>query len=227
MDNYTFHWEVKDLVLQFMRSLDGCVIKRYDENNTVQSEISPRYIYAPKSRILNWMVNKEQNITLPVVACSISSIQRDSSRVFNKIDGPMYIDTVLQSPLQPLPIDISVDVSLLAKYQNDMDQMVQNFAAYFDPYIILSWKHPTIDREIRSEVLWGGNLAFNYPTDIAATQQYRFGVDTSFIIKGWMFKKAATDTSIIYTVRENFYGVSNIEQFTDFDYCDSLNYTAD
>ena len=199
MKNYTFHWELKDLIVQFIGALDEGIVRRYDENKDVEKEVEVRYVYAPKSRVVHWLVNKQQHITLPVASVYINSISRDPSRVFNKIDGPTYLGGDVTNPLQPVPVDISISLSLLAKYQSDMDQMVTNFVPYFDPYIILSWKHPSVEREIRSEVLWDGSLNFNYPTEVTATESYRIGIDTSFTIKGWLFKMAnpnATDVRV-------------------------------
>ena len=217
MKNYTVNWELKDLIVQFMSALDDSIIKRYDENKDIEKEVSVRYVYAPKSRLIHWLVNKQQHITLPVASVSITGISRDTSRVFNKIDGPIYLNVdEIQEPLQPVPVDINVSLSMLAKYQNDMDQMVSNFVPYFDPYIMLSWKHPSVDRELRSEAIWDGNLNFNYPTDIQASDAYRVTVDTSFVIKGWMFKKTPeVNDSIIHDVIVDFIGVGTGEELLD------------
>jgi len=211
MKNYTFHWEIKDLITQFLQAMDDCVLKRYDENKDVEKEIELNVKYMPKTRTLHYLVNKQQHIKLPVMSVWIGGISRDNARVFNKIDGPVYMDEEVTSPLQPVPINITVNVSLLAKYQNDMDQMVCNFAPYFDPYIILSWKHPNVDREIRSEVEWSGAMNYNYPTDIGNNESYRVAVDTSFTIKGWLFKKVDAPLGQILEVNADFIGVDYYE----------------
>lgn len=211
MKNYTFHWELKNLITQFIGALDESIVKRYNEDKEVEKEVEVRFVYAPKTRTLHWLVNKQQHISLPVVSCWIGGIARDNTRVFNKIDGPTYIDEETNRPLQPVPVNITMNVSMLGKYQNDMDQMVSNFVPYFDPYIILCWKHPSVNREIRSDVEWDGNLTYNYPTDISATDAYRVGVDTSFTIKGWLFKKADASIGQIYTVTTDYIGVSGID----------------
>ena len=218
MRNYTFHWELKDLITQFIKALDDCIVKRYNEDKEIEKEISVKYIYAPKSRTLHWLVNKQQHIVLPAVSVWIGGVSRDATRVFNKIDGPIYMDDTTTTPLQPIPVDISVNVSLLSKYQNDMDQMITNFVPYFDPYIILSWKHPNVNREIRSEVEWNGQLTYKYPTDIAATDNYRCSVDTSFVIKGWMFKKVEAGSEPIYTVHTDYIGISALDIIPFYDY---------
>ena len=218
MKNYTFHWELKDLVTQFIKALDDCIVKRYNEDKEVEKEIDVKYVYAPKSRTLNWLVNKQQHIALPAVSVWPASVSRDQTRVFNKIDGPTYMTEEVNAPLQPIPVNITLNVSLMSKYQNDMDQMISNFVPYFDPYIILSWKHPSINREIRSEVEWNGQLSYKYPTDIAATDSYRMSIDTSFTIKGWLFKKADEPAGDIYTVHTDFIPLSSLDIIPFDDY---------
>jgi len=218
MRSYTFHWELKNLITQFIKALDDCIVKRYNENREVEKEISVKYVYAPKTRTLHWLVNKQQHIALPAVSVWIGGVTRDPTRVFNKIDGPVYMQEDVNTPLQPVPVNISVNVSILTKYQNDMDQIISNFVPYFDPYIILSWKHPNVDREIRSEVEWNGQLTYKYPTEIQKTDWYRCSVDTTFTIKGWLFKKADGGSKPIYTIETNWMGVSATDNIPYFDY---------
>lgn len=207
MKKYTYHKEIQTMITQFIHALDDCIVKRYDEDGVIKEEISVRYVYAPKTRTLHWLVNKQQNLVLPVVSVSIGSISRDVQRVYNKIDGPIYVDAEA-IPYQPVPIDISMNVSLLSKYQGDMDQMVSNFLPYFDPYIVLSWQHPILNRELRADVHWSGSLTYQYPIDINATTAYRIGVDTTFTIKSWLFKKEEeTNIKQIHNIVNEFYGI--------------------
>lgn len=221
MRNQTFHWEVKDLITQFIAAFDDIIINRYDKNRNIQNKIQVRYVYAPKQRVLYDIVNLAQNITLPVVSVSIANISRDETRVFNKINGFYFSNGVNdkdKTPTSthynaPVPVNITVNMSILSKYQSDMDQILTNFIPYNNPYIILSWKVPedlsnsgfAVPQEIRSEVLWNGSVNLTYPTDIAATEKYKIVGDTSFIIKGWLFPASQNPAGNIFYVTENFY----------------------
>jgi hypothetical protein len=154
-------------------------------------------------------------LTVPVVAVTISSLSRDNSRVFNKIDGfdvPYHnaIDSLQfdKKIPQPVPINIGVNMTVITKYQADMDQILANFIPYSDPYVIISWKvpntNPKFPMEIRSEVLWNGNVVMNYPVDLAGNQSYRITADTSFTIKGWMFRKLDEVFSKIYVINSDY-----------------------
>ncbi len=89
----------------------------------------------------------------------------------------------------------------------DMDQILSNFIPYNNPYIILSWKEPSVDSsqivEIRSEVLWGGSISLTEPTDTTYSDKFRVVADTSFTIKGWLFKNKNDTSNQIYFINSN------------------------
>jgi hypothetical protein len=97
----------------------------------------------------------------------------------------------------------------------DIDQILSNFIPYSNPYIILSWKEPSeiSDQivEIRSEVLWNGNISFNSPTDISYSEKFRVVCDTSFTIKGWIFKNKNEISTPIYFIDVNTYAMSRTD----------------
>ena len=86
MKNQSYHFEIKDIVTQFVAAFNDVTINRYNKDKDIVDKIAVRYVYSPKERALHDLVNKAQHITLPAVAISISSIERDENRVFNKID---------------------------------------------------------------------------------------------------------------------------------------------
>lgn len=218
MEKQTFYFEVRDLLVQFLAAFNNCVINRYDGRNP-KEKLEVRYVLAPKQRVLYDIINEEQNITLPVVAVDITSITRDESRVFNKIDG-MFLPTrtntqgkLVSKLAMPQPVNISVSMSIITKFQLDMDQIVSNFVPYNNPYIIISWKIPAeagleYETEIRSEVLWDGSINFTPPITLTNTDKYRVVGDTTFIIKGWLFKKLGDTTGNIFIVDANFYNLA-------------------
>jgi len=227
--NQTFHFEIKDVLTQFVAAFDNIIIKRYDKNRVPQNRVQVRYVYAPKQRVIYDLVNKAQNLTVPCVAVNITGVGRDETRVFNKNAG-FYItrggkenNYRLYSDFYrtPVPVNINVSMSILTKFQTDMDQIISNFVPYTNPYIIISWKIPedlasgpfSPLQEIRSEVLWDGNIALSYPTDIGATEKYRIVGDTSFVIKGWLFPYVQNPAGNIYYIDANFIASSLITTY--------------
>lgn len=241
MVNYTYNFEVKDLLTQFVAAFDDTVIKRYDKNNNARQEIGVRYVFAPKQRIMYDIVNKAQNIELPVVAINLASVSYDTERVFNKLNNfENYANANSASAIRtPTPVNLTVNMSILCRYMQDMEQIISNFVPYSDPYIILSWKEPVSDDvnntiEIRSEVLWDQNISLNTPTETTYSDKFRIIADTTFTIKGWLFRSKNERSSPIYFIENNFVnvrpdfnfnqGLSSLEYESFFD---SLTSVAD
>ena len=126
MKSQSYNFEIKDLLTQFVAAFDDVIIKRYDKNRTVKEVIDVRYVLAPKQRVMYDIVNKAQNLTLPVVAINMTSITRDTSRVFNKLDSvynPLS-ETNNTNVKTPVPINIEVSMSILARYLQDIIQQI-------------------------------------------------------------------------------------------------------
>ena len=225
MKDTPYHFEIKDLMVQFVSAFDSIIIKRYNKGKEVKDQIQVRYVYSPKQRVIHDLINRARHITLPVVAVNINSVSRDPTRVFNKIAGSYHPAQTFMAGVsaniptsnflpQPVPINIDINMSVLTKFQTDMDQILSNFIPYNDPYIILSWKVPSAfvqtEQEIRSEVLWGGNIALTYPTDLPANSPYRISADTSFTIKGWLFREKTDVTGNIFVVNTYFTPMSSL-----------------
>lgn len=218
-----YGFEIKDVMRQFVSAFNSIVINRYNKDRSVQEKIQANFVYAPKERVLYDLVNRNQHLKLPVVAVSMSGLTRDNDRVFNKIPGfylpkSADIESFDSNHLpSPIPVDIGVNMDILTKYQTDMDQILSNFVPYNNPYIIISWKVPSTqnlqnDYEIRSEVLWNGNISLDYPKELSSSQPYRVGANTSFTIKTWLFRKN-TNSNIknIFTIDTNFIPVTGFE----------------
>lgn len=218
MKNTSYFYEIHDLLTQFIAAFDDCIIKRYDKNRVAKELIEVRYVMAPKQRVMYDIVNKAQNLTLPVVAINLNSLSRDESRVFNKLSDVYLPATSTEYPRKaakippPIPVNLEVSMSILARYMSDVDQIISNFVPYNNPYIILSWPLPeeygtAYTQEIRSEVLWSGSLSYSTPTDTTYTDKFRVVVDTTFTIKGWLFREARDPQAIIYKIDANFHAL--------------------
>jgi len=209
----SYHFEIKDLIASFIDAFDGTVIKRFNQNRDSEKEIKVRYLYAPKQRVLFDILTPGQNLTLPVVSITINGLTRDENRVFNKIAG-FYVsqgdaDTKRNALTNyfrtPTPIDIGINMSILTRYQTDMDQILSNFIPFNNPYIILSWQIPSsynlrIPQEIRSEVLWNGTINLQYPVEQDPTAKSLIVADTSFTIKGWIFPEETDPVKNIFYI---------------------------
>lgn len=162
---------------------------------------------------------------MPCISISLGGIRRNRNRVFNKLDGSWWSNYNASNPvsatwinfLQPVPVDITVNVSILSRFQTDIDQILANFIPYTDPYFVISWRWPDFipvaDFEIRSVVQWNESVNISYPQDIGAEASYWTNADTSFTIESWMFKNMAPDGKPIYVIDCSFSSVSGVQSY--------------
>ena len=210
------------MITAFASAMDDIVVKRYNKFREAQDSIRCRFVYAPKQRVLADLLDKAQNLQLPVVALTNGGISRDPNRVFNKIQGSYMTSsdpTTTNKLQQPVPIDLVINMTILTRFQEDYDQIVTNFVPYFDPYIIVSWRTPSMpDYEIRSQVVWSGNITATYPYDINATQVARVEGNTSFTFKGWLFKaRPSGSEGTIFTINSNFSTEAGVNSMLSLD----------
>jgi len=221
------------MITQFIAAFDDIVIGRFNKHREEKDKIEVRYVYAPKQRVLYDIINENKTLTLPVVSVNIGSISRDETRVFNKIDGFFYQgqiggQTVSRHVKAPIPVNLNLEVSILSRYQTDIDQIISNFVPFCNPYVIISWKVPdkfnlSKDQEIRSEVLWNGDINLDYPTELNSNQKARIVGSTSFTIKGWLFKDTTDDVGNIYFVDSNFHNVNEVTSLGNGFYYDNYD----
>jgi hypothetical protein len=215
------------MITMFASAMDDIVVKRYNRYREPQDSIRCRFVYAPKQRVLADLLDKAQNLQLPVVALTNGGISRDPNRVFNKLQGSYMTSsdpTLTNKLLQPVPIDLTINMTILTRFQEDYDQIVTNFVPYFDPYIIISWRTPSMpDYEIRSQVVWSGSVTATYPYDINATSVARVEGNTSFTFKGWLFKAKPSGTeSTILNINTNFSTEAGLNSMLSLDALDAL-----
>jgi hypothetical protein len=225
MREYTYHKEIRTLLTQVLAALDGLVIRRLDEldEETNTDSIQVSLAYAPKQRVIHDLVNKAQHIKVPVMALTMSSINYDAKRAFNKIEGftvaQNYTPNGGDFP-QPVPVEIALNLSILTRYQRDLDQILTCIFAYFYPYIIISYKHPDLGHEVRCKLEWNKAINLTYPLDIAGTQPYRIVADSTFTLQGWLYRNAYNNSGIIHNIPMSFNAVSAL--FDNYDYMHSL-----
>lgn len=230
--NEVHYFEIRDLITQFVSAFDSIVIGRFNEDRENEGSLRVRYVYAPKQRVIHNIVNKAEHITLPVVSVWMTGYSRDNDRVFNKNFGHT-INRGMESDVipQPIPVNVRMSMSIVTRYQSDMDQILANFVPYNNPYIIISWRIPIQftkqKTELRSEVLWSEDVSIDTPIDMGEAEKHRVVADTSFTIKGWLFKKHNDEPQgNIFVIDNDFYRSSQENIFDVFDESDNLVISA-
>lgn len=215
----------------FVAAFDDCFLYRYTKDRVSKEKISVRYEHGPKERTLLSLVDKAQTLTLPVVTIDQQSLARDPARVRNK-DQYMYRPhssdkNVARIPM-PIPVNLGVNVSIICQFKEDLDQIVSNFVPYMNPYLEVSWKVPPefgmdfVD-EVRLEIEWDGTVNYETPKIVTNDVQWRIIGNTSFTIKGFLYKSDVNPQATIYTVRSDFHSVNLLERNPVYEDFNSLS----
>lgn len=233
MQDYSYFFENSQLLNLFVSAFDDAFVYRYDaRTRQAREKIEVRYVHGPKHRVLHDLSDRAKTLTLPVVTIEQTRLSRDPSRIHNK-DQFIYrkqLDATnrLAKIPTPIPVNLELNVTIIAYFKEDIDQIIQNFVVNCNPYIIVSWKIPEkfdlpfID-EIRSEIQWSGDISYNNPKDLSPDIKWRISADTSFTIKGWLFKDYEQRQAPIYVVNADFHALCASSRFCDYNLFDALS----
>lgn len=210
MIEYNYNFEVMSNLAFFESAYDDTIVKRYKRDNDnpgsepiAEDSIKVNYKYGPKSRILEDLRGQPDTIKFPIVAITMTGQARDNDRQKTKEAINYKDETGKMVTLYAIPWNINVAMHVLAKYQEDVDQIISNFAVLCDPYIVFSWKEPKSGRDVRSQVLWEGSISYDYPTvggDLANTEPWRLSATTNFTIKTYLYRTSVDNVKPICRV---------------------------
>lgn len=157
----------------------------------LKSVVKPSYIIGTKQRVFYDINNKAKNHILPVIGITLKSISYEKERQASK----NQVITVSTNDLdtsydRPMPIKISVDIIIIAKYMTDLYQIYGKIITQFNPYVTYSWFVPQNIKynyiELRNKIECTGNLNIDVRTE-AKDESDRFTGTMSFEIDAWMF----------------------------------------
>lgn len=210
MNYRSYHKEIQKVTAQFLDLFDGIIIDRRTPANVVQKTFKVPCLYESRSRILKSIENRSNTLPLPIICSSIQSISRDSRRAFN-IHDELALKNIAGDSFNylkktPIPIDIRYELSIIAKFQEDVEQIIGNFVPHFiaDLYIVIPQPNSSADK-LKCQVVWDGNFSTDYPVDIDKNTPSRVIYTTNFTVKAWMF--AGLDNAEVlghYIKRINF-----------------------
>lgn len=215
MNTYTYHKDIRTILAAVGNVFGGMTISRMvgNEENPTFDNITIPVVFAPKTRTLNELVNTSKHIKLPIMCYELKSVQYDSERNFNKLDGYLVankVDWTNTIHPMPLPVKMLLSASFICRFQEDYHQYITCLFTYFAPYVEISYKHPDLDVEVRCRVIWDGNAIVNIPEQYNATDPYRAIIDSSFTVESWLYKNDNKKVNVIYNIPINFTSLADL-----------------
>ena len=107
-------------------------------------------MYGQRSRILKSIENPERKGTykLPLICFNRTGYSRDGERLnglHNEVKFEVSSKSRNYNYLAPVPINISYELVVMAKYQADIAKIASNFMVFFNNDIYVSCEHPKFE----------------------------------------------------------------------------------
>lgn len=194
----SYNRELRTSTAQLLDTFNNIKIDRRDNGNNVQKLISVPCVYGNRSRILKSLENRNKTLKLPMIALSMGNLSRDSSRVHdihNAIINQRQEWKFKAINNTPVPMNIEYEMTIICKYQEDLDEIICNFIPFSNPDFYVIFPHP-IEKGVylKSQIVWDTSINIQYPTEITESDPYRITATTSFVYKTWIFPGLGNET---------------------------------
>lgn len=90
--------------------------------------------------------------------------------------------------MAPVPVDISYEVAVVAKYPADIDKIASNFMVFFNSDLYVSCQHPKYEGiKMNNQVIMEDSISEEHPDEIDGTQDDFTTASFSFTFKTFLF----------------------------------------
>lgn len=142
MEVVSYNSELAIANLMFKKIFSNIKIERVDPKGK-SSMIDVMCKLGQRSRIVKALENsnREGMYRLPMIIINRNGYSRNGDRVndlHNEVKYEVTSKDRRYDLLTPIPIDISYEVSVVAKYPSDVDQIASNFMVFFNSNTFIS-----------------------------------------------------------------------------------------
>lgn len=178
--NKFYHETIRNAIIAFGSLFNNIYIDRLDSTRNVVQTLKIPLTYGPKSKILSRVVsqpdleNRPYKMILPAMSFQITGFDYDPQRKFNPLNQSRALGTpsTAQTQYAPTPIDMSIQLSIIAKNQDDALRIVEQIFPYFNPaYTVTLNDIPELNIKRRVPIqMTGINYEDNYEGDVGETR---------------------------------------------------------
>ena len=204
LGTYTYHEIFRRSVIAFGTLFNNIELRRNDEVMKVPLAYGPKAKFLARLDQVPDPTNKRVQITLPRISFEINGIEYDSSRKVSPTQKVKIASTADKSKnmFMPVPYNLSFEMGIKSKNQEDALQIVEQILPYFQPHYKLSIKLvpsmnetrdvPIVLTNVEYEDIYEGEFAIRR----AITYTLQFTMKTYLygpVTESKVIKKAITD----------------------------------
>lgn len=115
----------------------------------------------------------------------------------------------------PVPVKIGMELSIITTFEDDMLQILNNFIAYMNPYISVSWKEPYTGQELITKVRWDGNSTYETERPLPSDSKDVYRSTSTLSVESYIFREEQPNYPPIRCFDMNWYALSASQVFED------------
>jgi len=204
LGTYSYHEIFRKTIVAFGTLFNNIELRRNDEVMKVPLAYGPKAKFLARLDQVPDPTNKRVQITLPRISFEINGLEYDSSRKVSPTQKVKIASTADKSKnmFMPVPYNLSFEMGIISKNQEDALQIVEQILPYFQPHYNLSIKLvpsmnetrdvPIVLTNVEYEDIYEGEFAIRR----AITYTLQFTMKTYLygpVTESKVIKKAITD----------------------------------
>ena len=192
--SFYYYKVIRKTIVQFLDIFNNIQIAKYNKDDgTVREMITVPLKFAPKDKAYAWLHDRSEDAMLPMMAVNLTSVEHAVERVGStkdKITQSTTSSTISQF-LNPVPYNFSFDLSIVAKYMVDVDQILEQILPNFNPIAQMRVRLEEIDYSFDTKIHFTGaspDLSLEIPEENYRLVAWTLG----FTVQGYLFKPVST-----------------------------------
>jgi hypothetical protein len=205
MKNFFYLKALRRTIIQFLDIFNNIRIGKYDANGNVTKYVNVPVKLAGKDKTWMWLRDQKQEKITPMISAQMTGVTFSEERAAGRHE---YVNTALDNNvltryLNPVPYDLDFSVGILGQYMVELDQILEQILAYFNPYVFIRIDIPEIGANYEVKVI-SQSSSLDFPVTMGE-EDYRLLTWTlPFTIQTYLFRPAV-DVSVIEKLFINFY----------------------
>lgn len=223
MEIQSWNQELSLANAQFKRLFSNIAIQQGNKRTRFSCVLGNR------SRIFKSLENPDKNAiyNLPLIVIQRTGVTKNNDRLANVNNEVKYATSSRRlnyNIFTPVPIDISYEVTIISKYQEQIDKALSNFIPFFNKDLFVRCQHPKFEGLFfTNQVIMEDGITEDHGDEIDPSTDDLIQATCNFTFKTYMFcgnqkaKQRTTEISTIVDVRK-YTGLSSyIRKLTDDD----------
>ena len=147
-ENHYYYGCFRKTIIQLANIFNNIKVAKYDESGTITKYITVPLKFATKDKMFMSIEDNKRTRPLPMMALSMYGITHDPMRIPGKAQQiTINKDTTNSNAntfIVPSPYNLDFQITIATKYMAEMDQILEQILAYFNPFVYIRIKFDEI-----------------------------------------------------------------------------------